>query len=420
MRALRILFVTHCTSMAGANRSMVQLILELVSVYGCQCHVLLPSGRVKSDGNKLQEVLRKNNIPYKAVDIRYFSTNNNSIGQRLDFLKFVYPQDALCKELSGMNFDIVHSNSSVIDFGGYLSRELGVKHVWHLREFQDFDYCLKSMFGEYYEKLTFENGDVFIAISDAIKKHFSTIIPVYKIHTIYNGIASVDEVYLSNHTNHVVQFFCAGLVMACKNQKEIVYAINELVNNRDIKNLHLTIVGRNISHYGDEIKEYAEKHGLVDYITILEETDGISALASKMDVGITPSVSEAFGRTTVEYMMHNLAVIANDSGANPEIIENGVSGLIYSAKNYVHLADCMQGLIEDRVKMISLAEKGRERALANFQSRFNTKAIYQLYQELCSTPYKKHFSLLMSYRRFVWCKNIIPYKIGILLKRVGV
>ena len=60
------------------------------------------------------------------------------------------------------------------------------------------------------------------------------------------------------------------------------------------------------------------------------------------------SKNEAFGRVTVEYMLQNLAVIASDAGANSEIIENGVSGLLYRLGDVDDLARKMIMYLEDK------------------------------------------------------------------------
>ena len=80
--------------------------------------------------------------------------------------------ETIAEELKPMHFDLVHSNTSVMDFGGYISRKLGIKHIWHLRDFGDLDYNLHSIWGNLYSKATYRNGDVFIAISNEIKRYF--------------------------------------------------------------------------------------------------------------------------------------------------------------------------------------------------------------------------------------------------------
>ena len=85
-------------------------------------------------------------------------------------------------------------------------------------------------------------------------------------------------------------------------------------------------------------------------------------ILQRSDVGLMLSTNEAFGRVTVEYMMQNLAVIASDTGANPEIITNGETGLLYELGDVESLADKMKSLIEDHTLLGALAEKGKQHA----------------------------------------------------------
>lgn len=365
--------------MGGANRSMLQLILELRNEYNVDSYVLLPYDN--SDRRTLKYYLGNENIEFIEVAIPWFKSSNLTRKYRLDFVHYFRDFYRLSERLKEMNFDLIHSNSSVIDLGGYLSRWLGIKHIWHLRDFGDLDYGLYSIWGKSYEKATFSNGDAYIAISDAIRKNFERIIPSKKIHTIYNGICPKDNVPQATHNNKIVHFLCAGMICEAKNQMEIVKAVNILVNIRRVTKFHLTIVGISEVQYLDDIKTFANSHKLGNYITFAEPVDGIEQLASTMDVGIMSSNCEAFGRVTVEYMFQKLAVIANDNGANKEIVTDGITGLIYPHNSVVSLADNMERLVKDRYLLSMLGKNGREEALKRFLSSRNTKAIYDLYVE---------------------------------------
>lgn len=378
---MNILFITHCTGMAGANRSMLQLILELKDNYGVEPFVLLPE--YNGQNRTLKDSLMDNGIPYKETFISYFKKVDQSAYSQWDTIVSYRRIKRLAREFLPYNFDIVHSNSSVIDFGGYLSRELGIRHIWHLRDFGDLDYSLNSVFGKTYERLTYRNAEAFIAISDCIKKHFSKTIDPNKITTIYNGINPTPNIPLSLHKNKKTQFLCAGIYGDAKNQMEILRAVDILVNDYHLTGFHVTMVGIGVKgQYAQELKRYATEHSIGQYVSILGEVDGITKLASTMDVGIMSSRNEAFGRVTVEYMLQNLAVIANDSGANTEIIENGVSGLIYSRGDIAALADIMELLIRDKVQLEYIASQGYKRAVSSFLSCYNTKAVYELYEDV--------------------------------------
>ena len=289
--------------------------------------------------------------------------------------------------LKDYHFDIIHSNCSVIDLGGYLSCKLKIKHVWHLREFGDLDYNLHPIGGQWYERYTYRHADAYVAISKAIAAYFKNKVPPRKIHTIYNGVYQPHYLPISNHCNSTIQFLCAGLVSPAKNQKEIVLAVDELVNVRKVPySFHLTIVGNQVQQYVEGLMSLIKDKNLNNYIDIMGEIDGIQSLAARMDVGIMPSRSEAFGRVTVEYQMQNLLVIANEAGANPELIENNVTGLLYPTGNYQSLADKMQWVMEHPLRMQEIAQKGMEHAHQFFTSKRNTREIYELYQKLLIHP----------------------------------
>ena len=400
---MKILFITHCTGMAGANRSLYQLMVELREVYGVETYVLLPYDN--SNVRSFKHFLLKSDIWYKECNIVYFKKSKYTLEDRLNFVTYVREIEKIAEELRPMSFDLVHSNSSVMDFGGYISRILGVKHVWHLRDFGELDYNLHSIWGRVYDKATYRNGDAFIAISNVIKKYFEKDIPSDKLHVIYNGIKVAENVPLAKHEKGVVQFLCAGVICEAKNQKEIVSAINILVNEKNVKNLHLTIVGAGGGEYLDYLKSYANNKNINNYITFLGEVDGIALLASTMDVGIMSSHCEAFGRTTVEYMFQNLAVIANDNGANTEIITDKQTGLIYTHDSVKDLADKMQMLIENRNLLNTLAENGREEALKRFQSKENTRLIYALYQKIMEEPDNGNNSFILSPKFVMYFKH---------------
>ena len=94
------------------------------------------------------------------------------------------------------------------------------------------------------------------------------------------------------------------------------------------------------------------------------------------------SRAEGFGRVTVEYMHAGLGVIASKAGANEEIIENNVTGLLYTKGSAQELANKMREYFENRNVLSRCAKKGREHAENNFTKSINAKNIYNIYVSL--------------------------------------
>ncbi len=364
--------------MGGANHSMLQLIKELRKEYDVQPLVLAPIAHEEINiCTKCDEL----NIPYISTGFYWFK-GTPSIKLAVKFLLnilFFYP--IAIYKLRKYQFDIVHSNGSVIDIGVFISKIRRIKHVWHLREFGDLDFSLYPIWGSWYERWVYNKGDRLIAISKHIFDAYSKKIGSHKIQLVYNGIVPKDERFDARHRNNILQFCIVGVVQSAKNQMEALCAISDMVDN-GCTNFHLNIIGKGDPLYFEVLKEYVSAHSLNEYVTFWGERDDVPQILSTMDVGLMLSGCEAFGRVTVEYMLQNLAVIVSDTGANPEIVNDGVTGLVYPLGDIKELASRMKLLIENKGVMIDLAAVGKKFVTSHFVSSLNTKAIYNIYSEL--------------------------------------
>lgn len=364
--------------MAGANRSLLQLILELKRNYNIEPYVLIP----KDNSNSLfTKTLTENEISYITARYSWFKSSKKGIKNYLYYFFNIFFYPIIAYKLKKNDFNIVHSNSSTIDIGVFLSKIKKAKHIWHLREFGFSDYNLTPFFGERFEKYIYNlPNNTFIAISKKIQENYQKIITNRKIHLIYNGIPINNK--LAVHRNEKVQFCCIGLINENKNQLEILKAASILVNQYMCKNFHITFAGIEDEKYKKHLIEFIKTNQLSDYVTFLGEISNVSDFLTQMDVGLMVSINEAFGRVTIEYMLHNLAVIASNSGANPELIENKKNGLLYELHNIKDLSKAMHSLIINPIIINKLGNSGLNTAQNKFSSCNNTKCIYNLYKEI--------------------------------------
>lgn len=377
---IKVLFVTHYRELYGANNSLLQLILELRSK-GIVPTVLLPDYEIQP-GNDLGIELDKLGIARIEAKIR-FDKHRDWKKTVISYIRTLLYRKNAAKAVQGIDFDLIHSNSSTISVGAYLARKLRKPHVWHLREFGDLDYGMRTPFGKWYQKIIYRGDNSFIAISESIKKHYSQWINSQNIKVIYNGIKPSPK--RKPEMRERVEICMVGHIRKEKGQMDLIKALNDLVNKRNIRNLHVSLVGGSDKEYAERIKLFVEGKHLSEFVTMTGRRSDVPEFLTKMDIGVMASKNEAFGRTTVEYMMAGLAVVASDGGANKEIVEEGSTGLIYQSGDFVALADRIEQLINDRELMERLSQNGQNSAEKNFSSKANSDAVFKLYDEILKT-----------------------------------
>lgn len=378
---MNVLFISHSLGMdGGANRSMMQLILELKGNHCISPIVLIPFGKLKKGDHGLVEECINYKIPFERSIIPWFIHQKVWL-HRLKYVLLFFYFPFLIIKLKKYNIQLVHSNGSVFDLGASISKSLKVPHVWHLREFGTEDDTFKPVWNEAYIKKAYTNANVFIAISNAIKTSYKGRINENKIARIYNGIDCKRYQNQAQHNNEKTEFIIVGVVTPHKNQFEAVKAVAELVK-RGYTTFHLNIIGSEDKAYRETLNEFIVKHEISDYITFWGIRSDIPEVLPKMDVGLMLSKSEAFGRVTIEYMLQNLAVIASDTGANPELIKNGESGFLYHLNDINALVEKMKIFIDDRDFLKKTAYKGYKYASETFPSEKNSQAIFELYKNI--------------------------------------
>ena len=376
---IKILFIAHTVQMGGANHSMLQLMLELREKFNITPIVLMPHMNAKSPKWNLYAACVEKGI--RCYSFRfYWFTGVNRVASLMRYLSNILFYPYILYKLRSLDINIVHTNGSVVDIGMWISKMKKVPHVWHLREYGDLDFNLQPVFGRKYQSFVYRHGgDAFIAISDSIRKYYQKLIPNSKLHLIYNGIIPPPIENYAEHNNSCIKFCILGRLSAEKNGMEALHAIKILKEEYKEENFRLTLIGKNDGAYAKKMVEYANANNLSEFIAFLGERKDIREILKQEDVGLMLSRSEAFGRVTVEYMMQNLAVIASNSGANSELIENGVTGFLYQPGNVWQLANTMRGLMKDKKMLCKIASKGQKEALNKFTSQRNSSAIKNLY-----------------------------------------
>lgn len=377
---MRVLYITNYGTMYGANHSLLNLMIDMRSRYNIEPFVLMPYG------GDIEEVLKKNSIQYKVL--KHYIWQYEVKKKSPVFTPFSHAKEKVLnqflfercyKAIKNQKIDIIHTNTSIEYLGAYLAKKMNVPHVWHCREYGKLDYNTAFMYSKKYVSAQFESAAAVIAISNSIAEYYrKKIFLGENIHVIYNGVDNTFSIDHFSSSDGIINFCCVGVLRETKNQLEILKAVKVLKN---ISNIPFVVhfLGSGHEQYIKEMEKYISSYGLEKYVKMWGYRKDVQKILKKMQVGIVPSLNEAFGRVTVEFMMEKMPVIGANTGGTVELISNNIDGYLYQVGDYEDLARYMEKYLQNPNLIIEHGQNGYEKASVEFKKQKNTDMIKKLY-----------------------------------------
>ena len=146
-----------------------------------------------------------------------------------------------------------------------------------------------------------------------------------------------------------------------------------------VPNAYLLIVGEGSRL--DALQAIARDHGIERHVVFTGRRDDIPAVTAAFDVAVLPSYREAQGLTILEAMALSRPVVASNVGGIPEMIQDGVSGLLVPPHDPPALAAAIVRLLRDHPYADMLARAGHELVHDRFCVQLMVNAVQALYDE---------------------------------------
>lgn len=287
------------------------------------------------------------------------------------------------KNVNLSEIDLIHTNSHRNDIGCYLNKKHGIPHIVHIREFSDADFnCITYRKG--FIHIMNQYTTRYIAISQAIKDYWirkgvdkNKLIKIYDGISFREGTISDDK---SKRSPKLKLVITSGICYP-KGQHLVVGAMESLPM-RIRNNITVDFIGWDDPQYTKQLKDRIEKAGLKNSFRFVGAVPNATKLLGNYHIGLMCSRSEGFGRVTAEYMAAKLGVIASDSGANPELIENGINGLLFKSGDEKDLADKIIKFYNDRDLLLKCSNTAHMVAKTKYSEDLNAENIFELYKSL--------------------------------------
>lgn len=130
------------------------------------------------------------------------------------------------------------------------------------------------------------------------------------------------------------------------------------------------------------MEQQAEELGCADRITWVgrQPQEELNRWYGQMDIVLMPSRSEGFGLTAIEAMANGCVMVASNVGGLPEVVRDGVCGLLHRTEDVHDMAEKICMLLDDA----ALYDRLRTQALSEVK-----KYSFERYAELVCNLYER-------------------------------
>lgn len=286
--------------------------------------------------------------------------------------------------------DIIYAHSSK---AGALARiaDLGIKnkviynpHGWAFNMQQS---AKKKEMYKWVEKISAHFCDKIVCISDAEKESAlrEKICKPSKLQVIYNGI-DLEEIEKTTPMSRDQlgipdDAFVVGMVGRLSKQKapDTFVKAAKLIKEK-IPNAFFLMVGD--GELRDQIENLINQYNLSSSFLITGWVDNPTAYMKIMDVGMLLSRWEGFGLVLPEYMACGVPIVATNVDAIPNIVTNGVNGMLVDVDDY-HEAASKVIFVHKHVKLRQhLINAANECIMNNYRGEFVAERNLKLYRRI--------------------------------------
>jgi glycosyltransferase involved in cell wall biosynthesis len=130
------------------------------------------------------------------------------------------------------------------------------------------------------------------------------------------------------------------------------------------------------------LRQRIQASGLGEAVRLVGFRRDIPELLAASDICVLPASAEACGRVLLEAMAMAKPAVGTASGGTPEIVKDGVTGILVPPADPVAMASALEILLQDPARACRMGAAGRERAVAHFSIEAHAGKTMRLYADL--------------------------------------
>ncbi|MBX3177697.1 MAG: glycosyltransferase family 4 protein [Candidatus Hydrogenedentes bacterium] len=117
-------------------------------------------------------------------------------------------------------------------------------------------------------------------------------------------------------------------------------------------------------------------------VRLLGMRGDIPAIMAALDILVVPSLNEGMGRVILEAGAAGVPVVASRTGGIPDIVDDGVTGVLVAPRSAGELATAVRGLVHSPERRQGMGAAARARILPHYSLAAMVQRIEAIYEEL--------------------------------------
>jgi colanic acid/amylovoran biosynthesis glycosyltransferase len=182
---------------------------------------------------------------------------------------------------------------------------------------------------------------------------------------------------------HRFEVLCVGRLVSTKGQRILVEAIERLVG--EARPVHLTLVGGGPSRA--ELEQIVRERQLSEHVTLAGAVnqDHIREYYAAADIFALASFAEGIPVVLMEAMASGIPCVATAINGIPELIRDGVDGLLVAPSDVAGMAAAIKRFMDDAALRHALGSAGRVRVQSAYELKTNTDQLVDVLRRQLAT-----------------------------------
>jgi glycosyltransferase involved in cell wall biosynthesis len=308
---------------------------------------------------------------------------------RLDW-RFILTLSRLIKaervDILHSNFDLTNFNASLVAF--WTQAPI---YIWHQHNFMGRRFSLLRWA---FLQFLCRKADRVLCVTDSMRSHLvNKGLSAEKVTRVYIGpdlaLFAAAPVWRAKSLRQEFGFPESSQVIVCvsdarpeKGQLTLLQAFSKLLHHSP--NARLLLIGGEDGRFSKRLQSEVDRLGITDRVRLTKIRNDVPRLLAEADVSVVPPKEEVSLLAIMESMAASKPVIATRVGGIPEVVADGLTGVLVPPGDVPALTAALISLLQNPWLADKLGKAGRRAVEEQFNTQVATSSMLNLYEELAA------------------------------------